>query len=212
MRKDHREIQELYQQEKVARLYEQTRFRSFIGKLGHELEITAINKALEAKKPSRLLEVATGTGRITRELKGFKSAIGIDSSPASSRRSSTTAAGDLNKVMRSSSDSQHRVLTPSSLSDSSDISSKTIGRKPMQRSDASSNREEYSSLTPAISDEASQDGLLTQLQAQWHAYEDFATQSMMSIIQRPNSSMNCAMRALRSSPSPPSSAVTHAGP
>ena len=82
MRKDHREIQELYQQEKVARLYEQTRFRSFIGKLGHELEITAINKALEAKKPSRLLEVATGTGRITRELKGFKSAIGIDSSPA----------------------------------------------------------------------------------------------------------------------------------
>ena len=82
MRTQHKDIQDLYKKGAVAKLYEETRFTSFQGKLMHMREVETVNTFLKKNRPQKILEIATGTGRITRELKGFKTGVGIDSSSA----------------------------------------------------------------------------------------------------------------------------------
>ncbi len=73
-------IQQLYQSERVVSQYEASRFSSFQGKLSTVMELEIANAALKMKRPDRLLEIATGTGRVTRHLKHFRRGIGVDSS------------------------------------------------------------------------------------------------------------------------------------
>lgn len=73
-------IREMYRQNEVVNGYEEARFSSFLGKLTHDIEIKAIKSALEQTHPSKLLEIAVGPGRISKNLDFFDMAVGIDTS------------------------------------------------------------------------------------------------------------------------------------
>ncbi len=74
-------IQSRYQEQDIADQYEDSRFSTLLGRLIHVQEMNAVNEALSFH-PLRLLEVATGPGRISKDIRlGAKTtAIGLDSS------------------------------------------------------------------------------------------------------------------------------------
>lgn len=73
-------VRERYRQNEVVKGYEQGRFSSFLGKLTHDMEIKAIKNALEQTHPQKLLEIAVGPGRVSKNLDFFDIAVGIDTS------------------------------------------------------------------------------------------------------------------------------------
>jgi ubiquinone/menaquinone biosynthesis C-methylase UbiE len=73
-------IRKRYRQDVIANEYERARFSSFLGKLTHDMELEAIKSALEQIHPSKLLEIAVGPGRISKNLDFFDMAVGIDTS------------------------------------------------------------------------------------------------------------------------------------
>lgn len=73
-------IRKLYRQNETANSYVTQRFSTFIGKLTHNMEIEAIKSSLEQTYPSKLLEIAVGPGRISKNHDFFNLAIGIDTS------------------------------------------------------------------------------------------------------------------------------------
>lgn len=73
-------VREQYRQNEVVKGYEQGRFSSFLGKLTHDMEIEAIKSTLEQTHPSKLLEIAVGPGRVSKNLDFFDIAVGIDTS------------------------------------------------------------------------------------------------------------------------------------
>jgi ubiquinone/menaquinone biosynthesis C-methylase UbiE len=73
-------IREMYRQNEVAKGYEEARFSSFLGKLTDDMEIKAIESALEQTHPQKLLEIAVGPGRVSKSLDFFDLAVGIDTS------------------------------------------------------------------------------------------------------------------------------------
>ena len=74
-------VQGLYRQPSVVESYEKTRFRSGKGLLKHTLEMALLAELLEPRS-KLVLDLATGTGRITRELLhlGAASVVAADSS------------------------------------------------------------------------------------------------------------------------------------
>jgi len=58
-------IREAYRDETVAREYVDTRFREPLGALLHARQVTAIRRLIDEKRPSRVLEIAPGPGRLT---------------------------------------------------------------------------------------------------------------------------------------------------
>jgi len=72
-------VRNRYQVQDIASKYENSRFNTLLGRLIHIQEIEAINKAL-CFHPSSLVEIATGPGRISKEIKLDTPAIGLDSS------------------------------------------------------------------------------------------------------------------------------------
>ena len=75
-------IRRLYNRAAVAARYEADRLGSLQGKLMHLREIEIANGHLVVDGSKRLLEIAVGTGRVTRELEGFEGAVGVDASRA----------------------------------------------------------------------------------------------------------------------------------
>ena len=73
-------VENYYQDNCVALKYLEERYSSLFGRLKNELEIKGINSFLKIVKPIRLLDIAMGTGRVTRSLKNFGKGYGIDTS------------------------------------------------------------------------------------------------------------------------------------
>ena len=73
-----------YRDPKTAKRYEGSRFSTFLGRLIHIREIEEINKTLSFHSGVSLLEIATGPGRISKEIRLDAKVllIGLDSSIA----------------------------------------------------------------------------------------------------------------------------------
>jgi len=65
MIKGHDAIRQAYRDETVAREYVDTRFREPLGALLHARQVAAIRRLIAEKRPSRVLEIAPGPGRLT---------------------------------------------------------------------------------------------------------------------------------------------------
>jgi len=74
-------VRHRYQEQDIADKYESSRFNTLLGRLIHIQEVEAINQALSFFRPSSLLEVATGSGRISKDIKPIITATGLDASP-----------------------------------------------------------------------------------------------------------------------------------
>jgi len=74
-------IRDRYREQGIANQYESNRFNTLLGRLIHLQEVEAINEALSFR-PSNLLEVAVGPGRISKDIKlnTTPNIIGMDSS------------------------------------------------------------------------------------------------------------------------------------
>jgi len=69
-----------YQDDEVASKYIKQRYSSLFGKLRNELEIKVINSFLKILNPKTTLDLAAGTGRVTKRLKNFGKGYAIDTS------------------------------------------------------------------------------------------------------------------------------------
>lgn len=78
MIKSKKELKEYYNRKRVVEEYDLKRFHNTYGNIQHEIEMGIINSTISKYKNPRLLEIAVGTGRVTKNIKG--SGIGIDSS------------------------------------------------------------------------------------------------------------------------------------
>jgi ubiquinone/menaquinone biosynthesis C-methylase UbiE len=58
-------IRDAYRDETVAREYVDNRFREPLGAMLHARQVAAIRRLMEQKRPSRVLEIAPGPGRLT---------------------------------------------------------------------------------------------------------------------------------------------------
>lgn len=73
-------LRDQYRKAEFVDWYEKRRFSSFLGKLTHDMEIKATNSALEQNHPAKLLEIAVGPGRISKNIDFFDMGVGIDTS------------------------------------------------------------------------------------------------------------------------------------
>lgn len=71
-------VRQYYGRKEVGQTYEHIRFSSFFGWATHAMEVEILNSLLEESQPHRLLEIAIGPGRLTRNLSFFDWAVGID--------------------------------------------------------------------------------------------------------------------------------------
>ena len=72
------ELKKYYNKEKIVETYESKRFHDTYKKLQHKVELDIINKYVSTFKKPKLLEIAVGTGRVTRDMNA--KGIGIDTS------------------------------------------------------------------------------------------------------------------------------------
>lgn len=75
-----KDLRDQYRQPEFVDRYEKKRFSSFLGKLTHDMEIKATKSVLEPIHPSKLLEIAVGPGRISKDIDFFDVGVGIDTS------------------------------------------------------------------------------------------------------------------------------------
>lgn len=62
------EIQQSYSDPVAAKAYVENRFASELMAMLHERQVGAVNRVMKQAKPSRILEVAPGPGRVTRDV------------------------------------------------------------------------------------------------------------------------------------------------
>ncbi len=74
------EVMQNYQREDIAGSYIRKRFVTPIGKAEHAQQIDTVNRLIEKQGLRTALDLACGPARITRDIKGIKSGIAIDSS------------------------------------------------------------------------------------------------------------------------------------
>lgn len=72
------ELKKHYQREDIARSYEKLRFSDLAGKIEHEITLDLINSLISKYKPDTLLEIATGPGRLTKNINLWNKGIGVD--------------------------------------------------------------------------------------------------------------------------------------
>jgi len=82
MKKTVNEIKKYYENEKLAKDYINSRFNRPLGRLIHHNQISFINKFIRDKKISSVIDVATGPGRISKDVYGFKYGLAVDNSKA----------------------------------------------------------------------------------------------------------------------------------
>src|SRR3989344_5758317 len=75
-----KDLREHYNREDISKNYEGLRFSSLAGQIEHIVGINLINSIIEKEKPNLVLEIATGPGRLTKDMKLWNKGIGIDSS------------------------------------------------------------------------------------------------------------------------------------
>jgi ubiquinone/menaquinone biosynthesis C-methylase UbiE len=63
------EIQDAYQGEKTARGYVRARFATPLNRLMHDRQVRAVQRLIHRVRPARILEIAPGPGRITRDIR-----------------------------------------------------------------------------------------------------------------------------------------------
>ncbi|MCF7906801.1 class I SAM-dependent methyltransferase [Patescibacteria group bacterium] len=73
-------VMDYYQDDEVASKYIEQRYSSLFGKLRNEIEIKVINSFLKYLNPKTTLDLATGTGRITKSLKNYGQGYALDTS------------------------------------------------------------------------------------------------------------------------------------
>lgn len=73
-------LKKRYQNKETAWHYENFRFSNAVWAVINEREIVSINNFLKKIRPARILEIAVGPARVSRHLKYFKKAEGLDSS------------------------------------------------------------------------------------------------------------------------------------
>lgn len=73
-------IRALYQPRDVAREYSRVRFSNATGALLHQREVHWVNRALQNRRPCRVLEIACGPGRLTAELQFEGAGVALDAS------------------------------------------------------------------------------------------------------------------------------------
>lgn len=84
-------LKKYYDREKIVNTYDKKRFNHTYGNMQHEIELRIINKLISKLKNPRLLEIAVGTGRVTRDIKG--KGIGIDASKNMLKKAKKNAPG-----------------------------------------------------------------------------------------------------------------------
>ncbi|MFQ5884199.1 MAG: class I SAM-dependent methyltransferase, partial [Thermoplasmata archaeon] len=75
---DTSQVQEYYGRKEIAESYEDMRFSSFFGWATHTMEVEIVNSLLQRSHPRRLLEIAIGPARLTKDLLFFDRGVGID--------------------------------------------------------------------------------------------------------------------------------------
>ena len=70
-------IEEYYKQQKIAKKYIKERFSTPLGKFHHYHQINLVNKFVKGKK---ILDLACGPGRLSKDIHGFEEAFAADSS------------------------------------------------------------------------------------------------------------------------------------
>lgn len=78
MIKTGKELKSYYNRGHVVSQYDRKRFRGTYGRIQHEFELGIINSCISGLKNPRILEIAVGTGRVTKDINGV--GIGIDAS------------------------------------------------------------------------------------------------------------------------------------
>lgn len=78
--KDVSVIHDFYRNKDLVANYERERFFSFVGRLTTIMEMEALLNTLKQIRPQELLEIAVGTGRISKHMDFFDGAVGIDTS------------------------------------------------------------------------------------------------------------------------------------
>ena len=73
-----KDLKRHYNREEIAKSYEKLRFSNLAGIIEHRITLNIINSLINKYKPELLLEIATGPGRITKDIKLWNKAIGID--------------------------------------------------------------------------------------------------------------------------------------
>jgi SAM-dependent methyltransferase len=64
-----RELGEAYRSPAVAAEYVEQRFRSALYRLLHDRQVAAVQQAIAEQRPGRILEIASGPGRLTRDIR-----------------------------------------------------------------------------------------------------------------------------------------------
>ena len=75
-----KKLREHYDRGDISKSYEKLRFSNLPGQIEHLIEINLINSIIKKEKPKLVLEIATGPGRLTKDIKLWSKGIGIDSS------------------------------------------------------------------------------------------------------------------------------------
>ncbi len=71
-------LKERYQDIPTAKFYLRDRFSEPLWQMVHQKEVNFINNFFKKNKPKKILDLATGPGRIARDLKYFKEGIALD--------------------------------------------------------------------------------------------------------------------------------------
>lgn len=93
-------VMDYYQDDEVASKYIEQRYSSLFGKLRNEIEIKAINSFLKDLNPKMTLDLAMGTGRVTKRLKHYGQGYALDASEEMLER----AKGDIDNWILKKSD------------------------------------------------------------------------------------------------------------
>jgi ubiquinone/menaquinone biosynthesis C-methylase UbiE len=72
------EIKRFYAETELVEKYEETRFQHPIWRLSHQKEVAVANSLLRRIRPDRILDLALGTGRVSRALGDYRVGTGID--------------------------------------------------------------------------------------------------------------------------------------
>lgn len=72
------EVRKFYADDDLISQYEKTRFSHPVWRLSHQREVAVANEILSRSRPTRVLDLALGTGRVSKLLKGFDAGFGID--------------------------------------------------------------------------------------------------------------------------------------
>jgi ubiquinone/menaquinone biosynthesis C-methylase UbiE len=94
------EIKKFYASPFLVKTYEELRFHHPIWNLTHQREVSIANRFLIRNKPKKILDLALGTGRVLRALKGYSFGVGVDINKEMLRNSQASFMGRSHRNVR----------------------------------------------------------------------------------------------------------------